>query len=239
MEQATPAAVALASAVTAARPSFGAAISQARNYEFLLQGLAVTIQLAILSLLLALALGVLFGVLRVVPLAPLRLLGTTYVEFFRNTPLLVQMYFAFFGLPWLGVRLPGFQAAFLALGVYTGAFVAEVVRAGILSVSRGQLEAARSLGLNYAQMMRYVVLPQAFATTVPPLGNLAIAMTKNTSIASAIAVPDVMYNGSILNSRTFATYEIFAAVGAAYLALTLPMSYVVNRLERRLTRFRK
>jgi ABC-type amino acid transport system permease subunit len=88
-------------------------------------------------------------------------------------------------------------------------------------------------------MMRYVVLPQAFATTVPPLGNLAIAMTKNTSISSAIAVPDVMYNGNILNSRTFATYEIFAAIGAAYLALTLPLSWVVNRLESRLTRFRR
>lgn len=235
MLQVTPTAVALASAT---RPPFGAAISQPRNLELLLQGLAVTIQLAFLSLLLALALGVLFGVLRIVPFRPFRALGTVYVEFFRNTPLLVQMYFAYFGLPWLGVRLPGFEAAFLALGIYTGAFVAEVVRAGILSVSRGQIEAARSLGLSYTQMMRHVVLPQAFATTIPPLGNLAIAMTKNTSISSAIAVPDVMYNGNILNSRTFATYEIFAAIGAGYLSLTLPLSWVVNRLERRLTRFR-
>ena len=236
MLEVTPTAVALANAT---RPPFGAAISQPRNLEFLLQGLAVTIQLAFLSLLLALALGVLFGVLRIVPFRPFRALGTIYVEFFRNTPLLVQMYFAYFGLPWLGVRLPGFQAAFLALGIYTGAFVAEVVRAGILSVSRGQIEAARSLGLSYTQMMRHVVLPQAFATTIPPLGNLAIAMTKNTSISSAIAVPDVMYNGNILNSRTFATYEIFAAIGSGYLALTLPLSWVVNRLERRLTRFRR
>ena len=236
MLQATPTAVALASA---ARPPFGATITQPASYGFLLQGLAITIQLAVLSLLLAIALGVLFGVLRIVPFAPLRALGALYVEFFRNTPLLVQMYFAYFGLPWLGLRLPGFQAAFLALGVYTGAFVAEVVRAGILSVSRGQLEAARSLGLTYTQMMRHVVLPQAFATTVPPLGNLAIAMTKNTSISSAIAVPDVMYNGNILNSRSFATYEIFAAIGAGYLALTLPLSWVVNKLESRLTRFRR
>ena len=236
MLQATPTAVALANA---ARPPFGATITQPASYGFLLQGLAVTIQLVILSLLLAIALGLLFGVLRIVPFAPLRLLGATYVEFFRNTPLLIQMYFAYFGLPWLGVRLPGFQAAFLALGIYTGAFVAEVVRAGILSVSRGQLEAARSLGLSYGQMMRHVVLPQAFATTVPPLGNLVIAMTKNTSISSAIAVPDVMYNGNILNSRTFATYEIFAAIGVGYLALTLPLSWVVNKLEQRLTRFRR
>ena len=234
MLEATPTAAALI-----ARPPFGAAITQPANAALLLQGLAITLQLAVLSLLLALALGVLFGVLRIVPLTPLRVLGTAYVEFFRNTPLLVQMYFVFFGLPWLGVQLPGFQAAFLALGVYTGAFVAEVVRAGILSVSRGQLEAARSLGLSYEQMMRHVVLPQAVATTVPPLGSLAIALTKNTSLSSAIAVPDVMYNGNILNSRTFATYEIFAAIGAAYLALTLPLSWLVNHLEARLTRFRR
>lgn len=236
MLQATPTALAGAAGLTEP-PPFGSVIAQ--NLPFLLAGLAITLQLALLAMLLALALGVVFGILRIAPLAPLRALGTAYVEFFRNTPLLIQMYFAFFGLPWLGVRLPGFQAAFLALGVYTGAFVAEVVRAGILAVSRGQIEAARSLGLSYGQMMRYVVLPQAFATTVPPLGNLAIALTKNTSIASAIAVPDVMYNGNILNSRTFATYEVFGAVAAGYLALTVPLSFLVGWAERHLTRFRR
>ncbi|HEU5314613.1 MAG TPA: amino acid ABC transporter permease [Chloroflexota bacterium] len=229
----------LAGAVGAGR-AFGAVVTQPSNLQLLLQGLWVTIKLAAFSLILALALGVVFGVLRTVPLRPLRAAGTAYVEFFRNTPLLVQMYYWYFGLPVLaGVTLPGFQAAFLALGIYTGAFVAEVVRAGILAVSPGHLEAARSLGLSYLQTVRHVVLPQAFATTVPPLGNLAIAMTKNTSVASAIAVQDVMYNGNLLNSRTFATYEVFASVGLAYLSLTVPLSVLVNRLERRLTRFRR
>jgi len=231
MLQATP----VAQAVAARTP--GSVV--AANLPFLLQGLWVTIQLAALSLLLALALGIFFGVLRTVPLRPLRAIGTAYVEFFRNTPLLIQMYFTFFALPLLGVRLPGFQAAFLSLGIYTGAFVAEVVRSGILAISRGQVEAARSLGLSYVQTMRHVILPQAFSLTVPPLGNLVIAMTKNTSVASAIAVQDVMYNGNILNSRTFATYEVFAAVGAGYLALTVPLSFAVNRVERHLTRFRR
>ncbi len=236
MLQATPPAQAAEAAAAAARP-FGAVV--AANLPFLLQGLWVTVQVAVLSLLLALALGLVFGVLRVAPLRPVRALGTAYVEFFRNTPLLVQMYFWFFGLPWLiGVTLPGFQAGFLALGIYTGAFVAEVVRAGILAVSAGHLQAARSLGMTYLQTMRYVVLPQAVATTVPPLGNVMIALTKNTSVASAIAVPDIMYNGNILNSRTFATYEIFIAVGVGYLALTVPLSVVVSRLERRFTRYR-
>lgn len=237
MLQATPGAADASAAATSAR-SFGSVVVD--NLPFLLQGLWVTVQLAVLALLLALTLGVVFGVLRVAPLRPLRTIGAAYVEFFRNTPLLVQMYFWFFGLPWLiGVTLPGFQAGFLSLGIYTGAFVAEVVRAGILAVSAGQVQAARSLGMTYLQTMRFIVLPQAVATTVPPLGNLVIAMTKNTSVASAIAVPDVMYNGNILNSRTFATYEIFLAVGAGYLALTVPLSAAVNRLEQRLTRYRR
>lgn len=229
MVQATPTAV-------FAPPPFGTAV--ASNLPLLLDGLRVTVQLSALALLLALLLGVLFGMLRVIPFAPLRLLGTAYVEFFRNTPLLVQTFFAYFGLPAAGIRLPGFTAAFVSLGIYTGAFVAEVVRAGILSVGRGQLEAARSLGLTYLQMMRHIVLPQAVAITVPPLGNLAIAMVKNSSLSSTIAVADVMYNGEIVNSRTFATYEVFGFVALCYLAITLPMGAAVGALERRLTRFR-
>jgi putative glutamine transport system permease protein len=210
----------------------------ANNLPLLLRGLLTTVELAALSLVLALVLGVFFAVLRIVPLAPLRAIGTVYVEFYRNTPLLVQTFFAYFGLPRIGISLPGFAAAFLALGVYTGAFVAEAVRAGILSVGRGQIEAARSLGLTYLQALHFVVLPQAIATTVPPLGNLAIAMTKNTSLASTIAVADIMYNGQIVNARTFATYEVFGFIAACYLAITLLMGAVVNAIERRVTRFR-
>ncbi len=226
-----------ATAVPGAPPPFGTAL--ANNLPLLLSGLVTTVSLSALALILALALGLVFGVLRITPLAPLRALGTVYVEFFRNTPLLVQTFFAYFGLPAVGVKLPGFTAAFLALGIYTGSFVAEVVRAGILSIGRGQLEAARALGLSYAQMMRHVVVPQAVATTVPPLGNLVIALVKNSSLASTIAVADLMYNGEIVNSRTFATYEIFGFVALCYLVLTLPMGGLVGALEHRLTRYRR
>ncbi len=217
-------------------PPVGTAIQN--NLPLFWEGLRITILLGVLALILALVLGVIFAVLRSVPVRPLRAIGTAYVEFFRNTPLLVQTFFAYFGLGAAGIRLPAFTAAFLALGVYTGAFVTEAIRAGILAVDRGQYEAARSLGLSYGQMMRYVVLPQAFATTVPPLGNLAIALTKNTSLASSIAVADLLYNANLVNSRTFATYEVFAFVGLCYLAITLPMSAVLNQIERRLTRYR-
>jgi aspartate/glutamate/glutamine transport system permease protein len=234
---ATPTIQAAVQAVQAAARAPGSVI--AANLPFLLSGLATTARLAVLALILALILGIIFGILRVSPFRPLRWLASMYVEFVRNTPLLVQTFFAYFGLPTLGIRLPGFSAAFIALGVYTGAFVAEVVRAGILAISRGQVEAARSLGLSYTQTMRYVVLPQAFATMIPPLGNLVIAMTKNTSLASVVAVPDIMYNGNIVNSRTFATYEVYTFLGVLYLSLTIPLSFAVNYLERRLTRFRR
>jgi len=230
MIQAPPSAAALI-------PPFGTAVGN--NLPLLLGGLWVTIQLSLLAFALSVVLGIVFGVLRIVPVLPLRAIGTAYVEFFRNTPLLIQMFLAYFGLPAIGIRLPGYSAAFLALGIYTGAFVAEVVRGGILSVGRGQLEAARALGLTYLQMMRLIVVPQAIATTVPPMGNLVIAMVKNSSLASSIAVADLMYTGELVTSRTFATYEVLGFVAACYLALTLPLGVLVNVLERRLTRYQR
>jgi len=208
------------------------------SFPQLLDGLRVTLQLAVVSVLLALVLGVLVALLRVSPLPPLRLLGAAYVEFLRNTPLLAHMFFWVFGLPFIGIRLPEFTGALLALGFYTSAFVAEAMRAGILSINRGQVEAARSLGLTYGQTMRQVILPQALSITIPPLGNLAIAATKNTSVASSVLVMDLMYQGQIVNARTFATYETFAVVGALYLLLTVPLAHGVSVLERRLTRYR-
>ncbi len=209
------------------------------NLPLLLSGLQVTVLLAVLSLALALVLGTLIGVARVLPVPVIPALGTAWVEFFRNTPLLVQMFVWYFGLPSLGISLPPFTAAVVALGIYTSAFVAEVVRAGIQAISRGQVDASRSLGMTYLQTMRFVVLPQAFATTVPPLGNLAIALAKNTSIASTIAVADLLYQGEVLAFRTFKTYEFFTAVALLYLVLTIPMSIGVNFLERRLVGYRR
>ena len=208
------------------------------SFPLLLEGLRVTLQLAIGGVLLALVLGVLVALLRVSPIAPLRFLGAAYVEFLRNTPLLAHMFFWVFGLPFIGIRFPEFSAALMALGFYTSAFVAEAVRAGILSINRGQIEASRSLGLSYFKSMRWVILPQALAITVPPLGNLIIAATKNTSIASSVLVMDLMYQGQVVNARTFATYETFALVGVLYLVLTVPLAHAVNALEARLTRFR-
>jgi putative glutamine transport system permease protein len=209
-----------------------------QSLPLLLSGLATTVELTVLAGVIALSVGVFVAMLRVSGVRPLQLLGAAYVEFVRNVPLLVHMFFWVYGLPFAGVLLPEFVGAFCGLGFYTAAFVAEVLRSGVLSIHRGQFEAARALGLSYGQMMQQVVLPQAFATVVPPLGNLALAMTKNTAVASSVTVPELLYQTQVVNARTFATYEVFFVSAALYLLLTLPLGKLVSVLEKRLTHYR-
>ncbi|MDP9266405.1 MAG: amino acid ABC transporter permease [Chloroflexota bacterium] len=205
-----------------------------------LGGLWLTIQLSGLSLAGSLLIGTIVALFRTSPIAPLRWPGAAYVEFFRNTPLLVQLFFLFFALPSLGVNFStdtfeaNFRAAVLGLTLYHGAYVAEIVRGGIVAVDRGQIEAARSLGLSYGQMLRSVQLPQSFRAIVPPLGNIAIALIKNTSLAATIAVAELLYAGQVVESRTFRAFEAYGAVALLYLTITLPAGFVVNRLERHL-----
>jgi len=174
--------------------------------------------------------------MRVAPFAPAAIFAEGYVTFFRNIPLLIVLFFTLNGLPAspLGILLSPFQTAVAALTVYTAAYVAEPVRAGIQSLSRGQLEAARSLGFSWVQAMRFVLLPQTFVAIIPPLGSVFIALVKNTSLASAIAVPELLYQARILESRTFNPNILFIA-GLMYVALTLPLGALVNRLEQQLS----
>lgn len=206
------------------------------NLPFLLEGLLLTLWLTVLSALVSLVLGTIIAILRVQPFPLLRGFAAFYVEFFRNTPLLIQLFFFYHALPKAGLSLSGFECALWGLSIYTAAFVAETVRAGILAIHKGQTEAARSLGLSYLESMRYIILPQAFSVVIPPLGNLLIALLKNTSLASTIAVPEILYQAEVLDGRTFATLEIFTAVTVFYLILTLPSGYLVNMLEARLGR---
>jgi putative glutamine transport system permease protein len=202
-------------------------------------GLWITVQLAILSLLGSLVLGTLVAIFRVAPALPLRWIGGAYVELFRNTPLLVQLFFLYFATPYIGIYLGtretfAFNAALLGLALYHAAYVAEVVRGGLLGVDKGQIEAARSLGLSYVQALRYIQLPQTFRSVIPPLGNVSIALVKNTSLAETIGLADLLYAGEIVESRTFRAEEAFAAVALLYLVLTVPLGIGVNWLERRL-----
>lgn len=203
-------------------------------------GLWVTVQISVLGLAGALVVGTAIALLRVSPVGPLRFLGSAYVEFFRNTPLVVQLFFLFLGLPLLGLRFASdtfdniFRAAIVGMSLYHGAYVAEVVRGGLIGIDRGQVEAARSLGLSYVQTLREVQLPQTFRSVIPPLGNIAIALVKNTALASTIGVTDLLFGAEIVESRTFRAEEAFLTATLLYLALTIPLGGIVNLLERRL-----
>lgn len=203
-------------------------------------GLWLTIQISILGLIGAMVLGTIVALFRVGPLVPLRWIGAAYVEFFRNTPLVVHLFFLFLGLPLLGIRFSSdtfesnFRAACIGMTLYHGAYVAEIVRGGLLGVDKGQIEAARSLGLSYTQMLQNVQLPQTLRAVIPPLGNIAIALVKNTSLASTIGVAELLYAAEIVESRTFRAEEAFIAATLLYLLLTIPLGFVVNALERRL-----
>ena len=191
--------------------------------------------LTLLSFAFALLLGTIVAACRVSPVPPLRVAGATWVELFRNTPLTLMMLLFFFGFTKIGIGpFEPFPSAVIVLSVYTSAFVAETVRSGINTVAGGQGEAARAIGLTFSQTMRLVVLPQAFRTVVAPLGSLFIALTKNSSIASVISVPEISKLADNLNTDTARPLQVFAGAAVAYLILTLPSGFVVGAIERRL-----
>jgi putative glutamine transport system permease protein len=204
------------------------------SWDLLLRvGLLTTVRLSFLSILISLAFGTLVGILRVAPVTWLRVLAAGYVEFFRNLPLLIVLAFIFYGLPKSGVTFPTFESGVIGMSVYTAAFVAEVVRAGLQSISHGQIEAGRALGLSYLQLLRLVLLPQVFRIIVPPLGTVFIALVKNTSVASAIVVEEMMYQAEVIAGRYFFP-NVFLITGLLYLVITIPLAGAVNLAEQRL-----
>ena len=204
------------------------------NLDTFRQGFVTTLALTVVSTVLALALGTLLAAMRVSPVPTLRAAGTTYVEVVRNTPLTVVFFFAVFVLPQLDILLSFFTFAVIAVSVYHAAFFCEAVRSGLNSVGVGQAEAARSIGLTFTQSLRLVVLPQAFRTVVPPLINVVIALTKNTSIAAAFGVVELTaITTRLANGNSDAVLAIFGGSAVCYLALTLTSGFLAGRLERR------
>jgi len=205
------------------------------NLDIYLSGLLVTLQLVGISFLVAMLVGTLVASLRIAPAKPLKLVGTFYVETFRNIPLLVLAIIFSAGLTRAGLTRGKMSSASAALGLYTAAYIAEAIRSGVSAVSQGQIEASLSLGFTYRQTMRQIIIPQAFRTVIPPIGNLIIAMIKNSAIVagSLIALDDVLKVARVINSRTFATNEAFFWAGVGYLLLTIPATIIVRRLEQR------
>jgi glutamate transport system permease protein len=204
------------------------------NFDLLKDAFLKTLSLSLLAGLLALVLGTLLAAMRVSPIAPLRWLATFYVEVFRNTPLTVVFFFMIFGLPQIDFVIDFFTGAVLSVGLYTAAFVCEALRSGINAVGAGQVEAARAIGLTFGQTLREVVLPQAFRTVVPPLGNVWIAMVKNTSIAAGFSVTELSaVLPRLVNANAGDLTLVLIGVVVGYLIITLPSAFAVNRLERR------
>ncbi|MDX8496080.1 ectoine/hydroxyectoine ABC transporter permease subunit EhuC [Mesorhizobium sp. VK22B] len=199
----------------------------------LLQGALLTIEIAILGSLLAIVMGVLAALARMYGAAPLRWLATVYVEIFRGTSALVQLFWLFFVLPQFGVTLNAFLVAVLALGLNVGAYGSEVVRGAIQSVARGQWEAGTALNMSRSQMLRRIILPQAFIAMIPPWGNLFIELLKATALVSLITLTDLAFKAQQMNQTTFKTIPIFTLVLLMYLAMSLVVSIGMRLLERR------
>ncbi|MDP9406120.1 MAG: amino acid ABC transporter permease [Actinomycetota bacterium] len=204
------------------------------NLGFIFRGLVVTVRLTLLSWVGAFLIGVTLATCRVSPIPPLRGAAATYVTLVRNTPLLVLFFLFFFGFPKLGIQYPAFPSAVIVLAVYTGAFVGEAIRAGLNTVARGQAEAARSIGLTFPQVLAIVVLPQALRSVVAPLGNLFIALTKNSSVAFSISVVELTGVSSRLITRFAQPLPTLFGIAVGYLLLTYPSGLAFGALERRL-----
>jgi aspartate/glutamate/glutamine transport system permease protein len=225
-------------------------LDQARqHYPDLLRGYGITIYLTCLTMLLALAVGVVVSLLRTSEIKLLRTISGAYVEFFRNTPLLVQLFFLFFALPKLPpVYLPmigrvnwllsPLQAAVIGLTLYTGAYTTEALRSGLQSIDRGQTEAARALGLNYLQTRVYVIVPQAVRVAVPLLTSILSALFRNTALVSTIGVVELLNAADRIQQQNFRTFELFTLAGILYLSLTLPLAFASGRLEALVARAR-
>jgi glutamate transport system permease protein len=203
------------------------------NLGRFVHGAVVTVELTLLSFAAAFTIGTIIAACRVSPVAPLRAAGTAYIEVIRNIPLAVQFVIFFFGFPKIGITYSPFVSSVIVLSVYTGAFIGETVRSGINTVDRGQVEAARSIGLTFGQVLRIVVLPQAIRSVVAPLGNLFIALTKNSSVAFSISVVELTGAATRLSFDTARPIPVFLGAAFVYLLMTLPSGWLFGIVERR------
>ena len=212
-------------------------ISIWENYHSdILSGLQITLIASFTALIFSLLIGTFMAIFQVSKTKWLKRLGNIYVNLFRNLPLLIVVMFLFVVVPLYGSKMGGLPAGTIGLTLYTSAFIADTVRAGIEGIPKGQLEAGLASGLTYSQVMRLIVLPQAFKIVIPPLGNQFINLVKNSSILAMVTGADLMYQGDLVASATFNTIGTYTLVGLIYLMLTLPLSYLMKYLEVKLAK---
>jgi polar amino acid transport system permease protein len=200
----------------------------------LLKGAVVTIEITFCSFILSTLLGLLLALMRVSSNKVASHAASTFINVIRGLPIIVQLFYIYFVLPDLGVSLSAFQAGFIGLGIAYSVYQAENFRAGIQAIDHGQIEAAQSIGMRGALIMRRVVLPQAFKISLPSYGNTLVMMLKDSSLASTITVAEMTRAGQLIASSTFQNMTVFTLVALLYLALSLPLVYGLRRLERRL-----
>ncbi|MBT2471418.1 amino acid ABC transporter permease [Streptomyces sp. ISL-66] len=204
------------------------------NFSLYGKGFLGTVELTVYASLLALVLGFLMAAFRVAPVGSFRAFGTVWVTILRNTPLTLLFFAVLLGLPRFGIVLPFQLFAVLALGCYTSAFICEVLRSGINTIPKGQGEAARSLGMSFGQTLGTVVLPQAFRSVIPPIGSTLIALAKNSAIAGAFSVTELLGTYKTLNELGYSIIWTFVWIAVGYLIITLSISALFNVLEKRL-----
>ena len=205
------------------------------SLPLLIVGAGITIQITAISVGLGLIIGMFVGIARICNVKVLRALATVYIDFLWGTPLLVQIFLIYFALPMVvGQRVDPFIAAITACGINSGAYIAEIFRAGIQAIDEGQMEAGRSLGMSWVQTMRYIIVPQAFKNVIPPLGNEFIALLKDSSLVSVIGFEELTRRGQLIIARTYGSLEIWITVALIYLVMTLTISRLVSYMEKRL-----
>jgi polar amino acid transport system permease protein len=198
----------------------------------LLGGLGTTVTVALGALIFALVFGLVVALLRVSRWRVLRGLAIAYIEFIRGTPALAQLFVIYFGLPDAGITPTPLQAAIIGLGVNGAAYLAEIYRAGIEAIHKGQMEAALTLGMTPARAMQYIILPQAVRTMLPPMATFAITLLKDTALVSVVAAPEIMFYARNLNTELYQSMLVYLIVAIIYLSMTIPMARIAAALER-------
>lgn len=206
------------------------------NLEYLLTGAFLTLQITLISMFFGILIGLMTAIARLKGNGVLRGMAKGYVSIIRGTPLMVQIFIVYFGLPDLGIQLSPMMSAYISMSLNVGAYLSETFRATILSVEHGQTEAAQSLGMTPWQTMRYVILPQAARIAIPPLGNTFIGMLKETSLISVVTVVELFRAAQILIARYYVAMPFLIAIGIMYWIMSTGLSIILNRVEKRLSK---
>lgn len=205
----------------------------------LLAGAWVTITVSLVAYALAFIVGLVFGIARMSRFWPIKAVATVYVQFIRGTPLLLQLFFIYYVLPYGGIVLTAFASGVSGLTINYSAYMAEVFRSGVQAIPRGQREAGLSLGMSRRLLMRRIILPQAIRIVIPAIGNFFVSIFKDSALVSVITMRDLMFSGQLLASATFKHFEIFALVAVIYFVISYPTAKLVDYIEARLDIHRK